>query len=177
MVKCVAWCYVKRTFLNLLFVCVWMHSVHHSGLHVFHLKFFVCFLFMQFGVSNFNESVVVHPVFPYISVFASFYNHYVFQIWFQWNCYPPNSVHECRKWYDQNFISEYYLIKFILLILSITPHLKSLIDATMECEICVQVYILCNHTCLHLLQKKTYSKDIPNKFHGLHQVMKRFSLH
>ena len=70
--------------------------------------------------------------------------------------------------YDQNFISEYYLIKFILLILSITPHLKSLIAATMECEICVQVYILCNHTCRHLLQKKTYSKDIPNEFHGLH---------
>ena len=62
------------------------------------------------------------------------------------------------------------LTKFYLLILSIMLHLKSLIAATMECEICVQVYILCNRTCLHLLQKKTYSKDIPNKFHGLHQV-------
>ena len=60
--------------------------------------------------------------------------------------------------YDQNFISEYYLIKYILLILSITPHLKSLIAATMECEICVQVYILCNHTCLHLLQKRHIQK-------------------
>ena len=54
------------------------------------------------------------------------------------------------------------------------PHLKSLIAATMECEICVQVYILCNHTCLHLLQKKDifkrHSKQIPRSASSYEEV-------